>query len=147
MGPSHGVTCFSQGAVSVSSSDHQGVGSRGSHRAVKQSPGYFCFTQPGWRGTAVGAVPKAGSVVKGQLHPSSLCLRRGGPRALPALPSHSPGLRCPPAPAGTSQLSQEALGCAGTEQAVGRGAMGEMSVVLPAVSSFALYSTTQNHQG
>lgn len=60
-----------------------------------------------------------------QLQPSSWRLRRGGPAALPALPSHSPGSRRPPAPAGTSQLSWEALGSAGTEQAEGRGAMGE----------------------
>lgn len=55
-----------------------------------------------------------------ELHPSSSSLT-----ALPALPSHCPGSRCPPAPAGTSQLSWEALGCAGTEQAVGRGARAE----------------------
>lgn len=101
--------------ISVSSIDSQGVGSRGNHTAVKQSTGYFCFALNG-QGTAVGAVPKAGSVGSGQLQPSS-----PWPPALPALPRHSPGSRCPAGTAGTSQLSQER---AVQEQSCGKGCHG-----------------------
>lgn len=95
VGLSHGVMCFSQGVVvSVSSIDSQGVGSRGSHTAVKQRNSHsseaehrIFLLSPAWmdKGTALGALCSVGSFTLG----------RGGPAALPALPTTAVVPTCP----------------------------------------------------
>lgn len=147
MGLSHGVTCFSQGVIiSVSSSDYQGVGSRESHTAVKQSTGYFCFTQPEWTGGQHWELcPKLAPWSMGSFtqahHPS------GGLAQQHCLPSPATALGRGVLLPQLAHLGSPRRPLAVQEQSrLWEGVLWvKMSGMLPSASSFALYSAIQNH--